>query len=279
MAEWLRALKHRYRVRRAMAEIAARRVTPLPHGLGAELVVSLTSYPVRYPTLVLTLQSLLRQTVQADRTILWLTESDIAALPAEIAALASEGLEIRATPDLRSYKKIIPALNAFPGAYIATADDDVPYPAHWLADLVGVAKSHPRVTVAHRAHRVRWATSGELASYETWDKNISGAVEGPDIFGTGVGGILYPPGILHPDATREDLFTQLCPSADDVWLYWMIRKAGHVTRHVGPSTRVIEWPQSQSTSLRLTNHGTPGQSGNDRAIAALRAHYGPLPRP
>ncbi len=279
IAEALRAFKHRLRTRRALAEIAGRRiVSPAAHGLGAELIVSLTSYAARFPTLVPTLHSLLRQDMRADRTILWLTEADRALLPPGIAALTAEGLEIRTTPDLRSYKKIVPALLAFPQAFIATADDDVPYPAHWLSDMVRVAQAHPGCTVAHRAHRLGWAGDGTLTPYESWEKNIDGTVKGPEIFATGVGGVLYPPGILHPDATRDDLFMTLCPNADDIWLYWMTRRAGHVACHVGPKVRVIEWPRSQGGSLRLTNLGTAGQNGNDRAIAALTAHYGPPPR-
>jgi hypothetical protein len=50
-----------------------------------------------------------------------------------------------------------------------------------------------------------------MDSYERWKRNISGAVEGPDIFATGVGGVLYPPQSLHLDVLREDLFMALCP--------------------------------------------------------------------
>ncbi|MFC3215790.1 hypothetical protein [Novosphingobium panipatense] len=51
------------------------------HGLAGELVVSLTSYPVRYATLHLTLKSLLRQQTVPDRIVLWIADGDVAALP------------------------------------------------------------------------------------------------------------------------------------------------------------------------------------------------------
>ncbi len=269
VAEWLRALKRNWRVARAMREIAARRVDPRPHGLGLPLIVSLTSYPPRFPTLAITLRALLGQSVGPDRVILWIAAPDMAALPDDVRAL--RGLEIRPCDNLRSYKKFAPAMAEFPEAVIVTADDDMYYGPDWLADLVGVAQAYPGRIVAHRAHRVRWQGDA-LAPYGRWDKNITGAVEGSDIFATGVGGVLYPPGSLASEAVRADLFMDLCPSADDVWLYWMARRAGTVVRHVGPPMRIVEWPGSQEQSLRAQNHGA--EAGNDRAIAAMTAHFG-----
>ncbi|WP_420353327.1 glycosyltransferase family 2 protein [Paenirhodobacter sp.] len=250
--------------------MAARRVTARPHGLNAPLVVSLTSYPARFATLAWTLKALLRQSVKADRTILWLTEGDDRLLPPEVLALRSEGLEIRTEAEpIRVYTKSVPALRAFADAWLVTADDDMYYGPDWLAGLVALGA--PGRVVAHRAHRVKWRGTA-LAPYSDWDKNIAGAVEGPGIFGTGVGGVLYPPGALHPDATRAELFTRLCPGADDIWMWWMARLAGSVVRHVGPPVRIVEWPGSQAQSLRAVNHGA--EAGNDRAIAAMTAQYG-----
>lgn len=275
MAEWFRALKRRHRLARAVREIETRRVAPRPpHALPGPLVVSLTSYPARYATLDLTLKCLLRQSLKPDRVILFVTRGDETRLPPEVLDLRAEGLEIRteAAP-IKVYTKFVPALRAFPDGWIATADDDMHYGPDWLADLVAPAR--PGRVVAHRAHRVKWAADG-LAPYSSWDKNIAGPLEGPEIFGTGVGGVLYPPGSLHPDVLRDDLFTRLCPGADDIWLYWMARMAGSVVRHVGPPVRIVEWPGSQEQSLRAANHGE--NAGNDRAIAAMTAHYGPPPK-
>lgn len=258
----------------------ARRVTPRAHALEAPLVVSLTSYPRRFAVLHLTLSCLLRQTIRPDAVILWIADADFDQLPAPVLKLQKQGLVIRRihrARSLKSFKKIIPALREMPDAYIATADDDLYYPADWLEGLVDTVAAHPGRIAAQRAHRILYLNDGRMESYERWKKNISGAVEGADIFGTGAGGILYPPGSLHPDVLREDLFLTLCPLADDLWLYWMAQRLGTVVRHVGPPRRIIEWPGSQVDSLRSVNLGKPGESGNDRAIAALINHFGPLP--
>src|SRR5579864_6248399 len=96
-----------------------------PHGLPGTLVVSLTSYPPRFPTVALTLRCLLTQSIKPDHVILWIAHADEARLPPEVLALRALGLEIRSTEDLRSFKKIVPALRDFPDAFIVTADDDV----------------------------------------------------------------------------------------------------------------------------------------------------------
>lgn len=270
----LRRFKAWWRMRRAQSELMQRRVDPGPHGLSAPLIVSLTSYPKRFSVLHLTLRCLLMQSIRPDGVILWIAHADMEHLPAEVLALREMGLEIRATDDLRSYKKLIPLLSERPDAYIVTADDDHYYPATWLQDLVEATKAHPGQVIGHRCHRVTYTPEGAMQSYEAWPKNIAGAVAGPDVFATGVGGILYPPGSLHPDTLLVDLFQRLCANADDVWFYWMARRQGALIRHVGPKTRVLEWPGSQVENLRSLNRGGAGQAGNDAAIAAMTEYFG-----
>src|SRR5438445_5466095 len=122
------------------------------HRLPGELIVSLTSYPARYATLPLTLKCLLAQSIKADKTILWIAHEDMASLPKSITDLQARGLEIRPCKNVRSYKKIIPALAAFPNAFIATADDDVYYSSHWPEKMVSLAGNN--TIVCHRADMV-----------------------------------------------------------------------------------------------------------------------------
>ncbi|WP_045388817.1 hypothetical protein [Falsirhodobacter sp. alg1] len=263
MAGLIRTLKAQWRTRRAVAEIGARDMQPRPHGMPTEVIVSLTSYPGRYATLARTLNGLMRQTVRADRTILWLAHGDEATLPDEVRAT---GVEVRLWEDIRSYKKIIPALQAFPDAAIVTADDDVYYPADWLERLLaGTGKVR-----ALRAHRVVMA--GQVpAPYDAWERGLAAPEAGPLVFPTGVMGVYYAPGVFHHDVMDKELFRTLAPDADDVWLYWMHRRAGNHAEKLGSKGRVLEWPGSQARSLRASNLG---DSGNDRAIAAMVAKFG-----
>ncbi|MFZ3585049.1 glycosyltransferase [Loktanella sp. DJP18] len=270
-----RTLKSKWRTRRAMMEMVSRHVTPRPHCLGAPLIVSLTSYPKRYDVLHLTLTCLLCQTIMPDEVILWISDEDFDQLPDQVLMLQERGLKIYRTQDLRSFNKIIPALRRMPDAYIATADDDIYYPADWLEGLVKTAVACQGRIVAHRVHRILYDAAGQMESYERWTKNILQGHEGQALFATGVGGVLYPPQSLHADVLREDLFMTLCPHGDDLWLYWMAQRQGSLVCHVGPKPRIIEWPGSQQNALRTVNRGTPNESGNDHAIAALTKYFSP----
>lgn len=266
-------------IRRAELAVAAVSTPagPANHALPFQLVVSLTSYPARFPYLARTLRSLLDQAVRPDRLVLWIAEDDLSALPAEVTELAALGVDIRPCADLRSFKKLIPALAQWPEGAIVTADDDVYYPPDWLGGLVATARDHPGCVVAHRIHLARRDAEGRLAPYADWElasAATSAARPSDMLFPTGVGGILYPPGSLDPQVMDRDLFMALCPRADDVWFFWMARLAG--TPHVGTGRdfRILPWAGSQDSALYLDNL-LAGE--NDGQIAAMKKHFGPLP--
>lgn len=242
------------------------------HCLPAPLIVSLTSYPPRYPTLAPTLKCLLSQSVRPDVTVLWLAEADAASLPAEVRALTAHGLTIATTSDLRSYKKIIPTLARFPDAYIVTADDDVYYWRNWLEGLIEGADSAPNEVRCHRAHHIRLGEARRPAPYIKWIFDVPSGPASTLNFATGVGGVLYPPRSLHPDVADTQTCMRLCPHNDDLWLYWMARRAGSRVRKVGPHRRFVPWVGSQRVALQHDN--LDAEAGNDAQIARLIAHYG-----
>ena len=92
------------------------------HSLPGELVITLASYPPRFPTLHRTIASLLVQRMRPDRVILWVPEAALDAVPARVMSLRSRGLEIRGTGDIGSYAKLVPALSACPSAFLVNVD-------------------------------------------------------------------------------------------------------------------------------------------------------------
>ena len=269
-----KSLKRHLRSAIARREIAKRNPAHLgkSHGLEREVIVSLTSYPARFPMLHWTLRSLLRQSVAADHTILWVSEPDYLALTPEILDLQSQGLSIRTYPhNYKSYRKIIPVLEVFSDVYVVTADDDVPYWGTWLEELCVEMKKSQAASVCHRAHRITIDKQSLPLRYSDWEMNLSQVASGPLIFPTGVHGIMYDTSKLDPRVSEHEMFLNLAPSADDVWLYWMVRLAQGVTVKVGKQRRVLEWPGSQVQNLRRDN--IQG-GGNDFAIRNMIAEFG-----
>jgi hypothetical protein len=238
---------------------------------GAPVYVSLTSYPARFGTLATTLKCLLMQTFQPEAVLLWIAEDDMARLPHDVLRLTHYGLQIRTCPDLRSYKKIIPALRWSPDAFLVTADDDCYYSSRWLAQMVGAWTPYSREVICHRAHRIRLDSEGQPLPYMSWDLELRTESAHPLNFMTGVGGVLYPPGSLPAEVLDEHLFQKLCAGCDDVWLWWMLRKNGYWVRKIRGPWPLIHWSQSQLSSLYQEN---VLEHGNDLAISAMVRHFG-----
>ncbi|WP_206026918.1 hypothetical protein [Jiella endophytica] len=242
-----------------------------PHGLSKPLIVSLTSYPPRFCLLALTLKCLLSQSMRPDAVILWIAHGDRDRLTPQILKLERFGLVIRFCEDLRSYKKIVPALAEYPDSYLVTADDDAWFDRHWLKSLVSQLRSDDEV-LCRRAHLVRTGRDGLPLGYDAWDFEIAAGAASPLVFPTSGGGVLYPPGVFAPEVARSDRFMALCPTADDVWLYWMMRRRGVQARRVGQGRAFYGWPAAGIPSLSHGNVGTAG--GNDRQIRQMIEVYG-----
>lgn len=249
---------------------AWRRLKPIrrngkPHGLPTKLFVTVASYPPRFPTLALTLRALLDQTVQADGLLLWVPPGSAAQLPAEVRALEQFGLVINEAPeDLRSFNKIVHALKHYSDATLIIADDDTNYPGDWLEGLVEASRSLPGAIVCNWAKHVsdapppKWRTATDTA--------------GGVLMAIGVGGVVYPPGSLHPDVTRSDIFGAICPS-DDIWLGWMAHLHGTPVRWSGRNgANWITWRHSQKVALWHT-----ATERKSRAMLAMTERYGRFP--
>lgn len=278
-----RAWWSRRQIARARDLARTRRNRPRRHDLPAPLIVTLTSFPPRFGTLHLTIRSLLDQDLRPDAVILWIAHDDLGKVPRAVRRLTRRGLDIRGTADLRSYKKLVPALAECGPAFLATADDDVFYPPDWLDALAQTWRRGHRayapapLIACHRAHRVPEPTpDATLAPYRGWEWDVQPAVDAAparDLMPTGVGGVLYPPNCFHADVLDVAAFQTLAPTADDLWFYWMARRAGAVYAKTPGTFVMIDWPGAEETGLMRLNAGALGDA-NDAQAARLVARYG-----
>ena len=148
-----------------------------------KVIVSLTSYKPRINDVKYTIYSLLNQTFPPDKLILWLDEDSFPQreenLPPDLLKLRNFGLTIDWCENLRPYKKLIPALKKFPDDIIVTADDDIFYRSDWLKILYDEHLKNPDCVIAHRAHRIRFDTQGNIFPYRLWNSEIKIAVTPP----------------------------------------------------------------------------------------------------
>lgn len=184
---------------------------------GVGPIVSLTTIESRLDKVYIAIESLLHQTMKPKKIVLWINEEiKNKKLPRTITRQLSRGLEVKYVRDVGPHTKLIYALKEY-NEVIVTADDDILYPANWLLQLDRSYKAVPDAIHCHRAHEITFSPTGKIRPYEDWLFEKVRYNHSLTVFPTGVGGVLYPPGSLHKDAIREDLFEELCPKADDVW--------------------------------------------------------------
>ena len=243
------------------------------------LIVSLTSYPKRMYDIHLCLYSLLTQDLKPDKVILWLAEEQFPHrskdVPKKVRDLKEFGLEIKWCSDLKSYKKLIPALQQYPDACIVTADDDIYYPENWLRGLWVMHQQTGAGVVAHRCHEAAFE-GGSFLPYAKWPKCIEREDLSYTNFMTGAGGILYAPGCFHPDIMNVAKFQELCPHGDDIWFWTMALLNG---------TKIAIPPQpykdlvyiNPEREVNANDDGTlfavNGAGGNDVQLANVLAAY------
>lgn len=190
-----------------------------------KVVVSLTSFPAAIKYAPVAIKSILRGSVLPDKLVLYLTFDQFKgiSLPEELISLEKEYdiFEIRDYPnEIRSYRKLIPALRDFPEDVIVTIDDDVYYDSDMLKRLLSLHAKYPDYIIAHRAKRLKLDKPyKKWSKYRWYDFIFKKDYAALDNLFTGVGGVLYPPGCLKRDMLDEKLFTRIAPTTDDIW-FW-----------------------------------------------------------
>lgn len=240
-----------------------------------KIIVSLTSYPARFPCIEWCLKSLFLQSMKADRIILWLgsdsKEEEIACL----RRFEPYGLEIRRDENnnYRSHKKYLYALREFPEDLVITVDDDLIYPRDLIASLYEMHEKYPSSIVARRVHRITWENDRQAKTYTAWEGECE-SIRTPSfqLLPTTGAGALFPPHALAGDYDRTDLIRQYAFTADDIWLKFMAVMNG--TKTVWAPNR-MQMPTTinlaQKENLAQIN---VEQNRNDRCFGDLLALYG-----
>lgn len=239
-----------------------------------KIIVSLTSFPEAIPYAVQAVRSVLNGSVLPDKIVLYLDTQKYpdGILPSELEELKAEYpiFEVRFdSADIRSYKKLIPALRDFPEDIIVTIDDDILYHADMLRDLLRTHKQIPNAVISHRVRRIN-----PDKPYRKWHKYrwfnflFKRIHAGYRNLQTGVGGCLYPPHCLKSEMLDEKLFTEIAPTADDIW-FWAAAIANDTPIVPVPfgCYKPTDIEKPSELSLKMVNY----MSGIDRNVAIMKA--------
>ena len=192
------------------------------------LIVSLTSFPQRIYDIDVVLFSLINQTIKPDKIILWLSIEEFPNLeqdvPLHILNMRKFGIEIEFCKDIKSYKKLIYALQKYPNDIIVTADDDIYYEYNWLEKLYNAYLENPNYIHCHRAHKIKFDENNNILEYKKWIqclKNNGDLEASYRLFFTTGAGIICKKNMFYKDVLNEELFTKKSPKADDIWFWAM----------------------------------------------------------
>lgn len=222
------------------------------------VIASLTSWEKRIGSAHLAIKTILNQTHLPDLTVLYLAEEEFPQrekeLPKELLALRSKHFEIRwVEKNIRSYKKLIPALKDFPNDVIITFDDDLFFHKDLVKRLITAYIENPQAIHCHRVRNVTFNEGGKLS----YSKTAHIPYECPSYLNKLSGGAacLYPPHSLHEDILREDKFMTLAPTNDDLWFWLMGVLNGRRVNVVKDNVDKLDYlPETQEVGLNMINN-------------------------
>ena len=241
------------------------------------IVVSLTSFPARFDTLHFAVKSVLNQNMKPDVIFLCLTKEEVkdeSDLPQPVLELKKYGLQIYFADDnLKPHNKYYYAIKLYPESLVITVDDDNMYDSGLIADLYHSFIKYPSAVSARRVHKIAKDKENNTLPYNKWHYEYKKeTTPSPDLLATGVGGVLYPPGILPPETFNAEKIRELCLNADDIWLKFMELKNNIPVVWVkGRRIHPLTIRRAQKITLQKNNyHGNL----NDKYITGLQNYYG-----
>lgn len=240
-----------------------------------DIIVSITTFGQRIHEVSLAIESIMQQTMKANRICLWLDNGfQGQSLPRSLALQQKRGLEIFFCEDIRSYKKLIPQMQQTPKDAIITIDDDILYDYDVLEHLILAYLAAPNMIHCCRAHKIKLGEDGSILPYHQWESRFSEPGSSRLLFLTGGGGTIYPPNSLDPEVFDQDTFMRICPDADDVWFTAMaIKKGTPINKVFTRSKNGEEYLENSSLGENRLSHKNVTLGGNDRQISAVFSRY------
>lgn len=238
-----------------------------------DLIVSLTSFPSRIDYVYLVIESIMRQTVLPEKILLWLSLDQFpqkSALPVRLTSMQNNIFEIRFVDgDIKSHKKYYYTFKQYPKSKVVLIDDDIIYPEKMLENMLRAEQRFPDSVVSMYAHHMRYKKDKSIMSYADWQVARTVCKSKDLFFGTG-GGTLIKPYMLYEDVINRDLFENLTPLADDIWINAMVRLGTYKDINLITNRAFLPIVIKDNQSLYSNN---VGHNQNDIQIKAVSNYY------
>ena len=175
-------------------------------------IVALTSHGKRLNLCAKTIFSILQQSSKAH-IVLTLFKDDVKFISDDLRLMIdNDVLELLVVDkDLGPHLKYFYTMLKYPNDTIVTIDDDILYEKDMIKKLLDFSTKFPNKVIANRCHYIT-----DL-NYNNWRKEIKEHTANHRNFGTGVGGVLYPPNILKLSKLHITEIEQI-KYADDIYL-------------------------------------------------------------
>lgn len=191
-----------------------------------KIIVSFTSFPKRINSIAPMLNSIINQTLKADKIILWLAQSEFSekekSLPEYLLNFVKEGkLTIEWCNDLKSHKKYFYALKKYVNDIIILVDDDLIYDKTLIQSLINSYLQFPNAISAKRTHlMLQNIKENDFVKYNYWPFEVNAWIGKPSmqLFATTGAGTLIPPKLLNLSFFDEQVIKDICLYSDDIWL-------------------------------------------------------------
>lgn len=235
-----------------------------------EIIVSLTTIPSRVNNVHLVIESLLRQTMQADKILLYIAPEQIneKELPKELIGLKkiNPKFDIIFCEDIKPHKKYFFAMKENPEAIIITVDDDVIYNNALVKELILSYIKFPDSVSCMRGHIIKMYDEETVAPYKKWQREKK-IIEEPSllVLPTGVGGVLYPPHCMSKMLFDIHKIKDVALFTDDLWLKWMQLKMSTKCVLIKERVDLCYIKDSQNEALWIENI----ENKNNIAIRAI----------
>lgn len=182
-------------------------------------IFSLTSYPARFPYLNQVIDSLRKQDIRAEGIVLNIANED----KDQLKLNSYDDVHINYVENLKAAKKLLPTIINSPDKNIITIDDDTIYPKDLSEKLLQGMDQNPGSIITGRARKIVRDSSGNFETYMKWPLLFEGHHRAPNVMPTGVGGVLYPPGVFHEDVFDYEFLNNFLTN-DDYWWYAQARR-------------------------------------------------------